>query len=188
VYTAAIGADTSKTNDGWKIVPLVLLLLVVTPLGQYIYNSYKENRTATVQEVHDGPSSTFKLYMNDGTVWLAPREFSVIAGDQIRYKNDGDISKVGSDALNFCYLTDVTRGSEIAAERINGPTKATSCPANGSNEEQAETPTEHTPMGPGQTEAVEQCRTRFWYKGIQEIDGKSVEAACKENPNRQPTQ
>jgi hypothetical protein len=96
----------------------------------YAYEDYSENRTATVQEVHDGAGGTFKLYMNDGTVWLAPRGFSVIAGDRIRYKNGGDISKAGSDTSNFCYLTNVTRGSEIAAERIEGPTKGTSCPAN----------------------------------------------------------
>jgi len=37
-----------------------------------------------------------------------------------------------------------------------------------------------------QTEAVQQCRTRFWAKGIQEIDGRPVDAVCKENPDRQP--
>jgi len=136
VYTAPVGADTSKTNVDWKIVPWVLLLLVVvtTHFGEYLYNSYKENQAATVQEVHggerDATGSYSKLYMNDGTVWLVHSDFSVIAGDKIRYKNEGDISQKGSGALNFCYLTNVTRGSEIAAERIEGPTKSTSCPAN----------------------------------------------------------
>jgi hypothetical protein len=157
--------------------------------ADFLYYVFSKYHTATVQEVHDGPSGTFKLYMNDGTVWLAPREFSVIAQDQIRYKHKDDISKARFDGLDFCYLANVTRGSEMAAERIDGPTKATSCPANSNwNEEQAQTPIEHRSMEPVQTEAVGECRTRFWAKGIQEMDGKSVEAACKENPDRQPAQ
>jgi hypothetical protein len=44
----------------------------------------------------------------------------------------------------------------------------------------------HVPPEDAQTQPVEQCRTRFWFKGINEINGKSVEAACKDNPNLQP--
>jgi hypothetical protein len=52
----------------------------------------------------------------------------------------------------------------------------------------AQSTTEHTQTEPVQTEAVQECRTRFWAKGIQEIDGKPVEAVCKENQDRQPRQ
>ena len=199
VYTAAIGAEKSKTNDGWKIFTgiLLVLVLVTTHFGQDIYNSYKENQTATVQEVHDGAGGTFKLYMNDGTVWQAPREFSVIAGDKIRYKYEGDISKTVSATIDFCTLINVTRGSEEWAQRIESPTKDTSCPANSSYEGQGQTPTNSVAEPPEtqrtlSNEEIEyyrkrnQCEFRFMDKGIYEIDGKSVGAACKQNPERRP--
>ncbi len=118
------------------VVALVVVfgLVALIGVGQYAYQYYNENKTATVQEVHSGGTditgSYYKLYMNDGTVWLVHSEFSVIARDKIRYKHEGDISKPGLDGLDFCYLTNVTRGSEIAAQRIESPVKATNCPAN----------------------------------------------------------
>lgn len=103
--------------------------------------------TATVQRVFSvgksgtlgcsveiGSDKCWKIFMDDGTVWLVADGFNILAGDKIKYR-----SATGPYTENFCVLFDITRGTtdiksasadDTMGYRVTGPKAASSCPAN----------------------------------------------------------
>jgi hypothetical protein len=137
-----MGEQKSSSNVGLFIVAALVIAAV------NFWPNFSSNRTASVQQVfRDGQD--YKLYVNDGTVWLVDHEFSVIVGDEIRYQHvvpppltsDAMFKRSLALAENreppkepdspdlVCRLINVTRGAETMAARITGPKQATSCPA-----------------------------------------------------------
>jgi hypothetical protein len=137
------------------------------------------------------------LIIGCGDTHFAPKVITANGGKQVAIACSGVIRVSGNqqDGYEVTFTDDKDQSHDwrgLHDVQIDDDSQLTKlCSTGTSRDGQAQTPTQSAPTQsvstlPAPRTPVDECEIRFWNKLIHEVDGKSVVAACKENPERRP--